>query len=306
MYDARGSQSGGSNSNLMFGLITIAVIGIAFFGILLMPSGNKSAPVQLSETSAQDSETLIAGLDDPTTQRFLNALNVVSPEFMTDMQTQARKAIARGDSRDDVTQMVMQAYVEELPRLTKYIAKADVAHFDKMLNHTKGGLRQMQSGNGKWCKGATYEKFATMRPAQLQAMMQREFAYGSDGYKWAIGFNALMLEAAADGKANPQTYGAMTSRDEAAMQGVMIKMIADPQVLKLMQLQGASKAEMARATKNLDFCGLGISAINALGGLPKDTRGRMWGEMFRKMNSRDFQRQMQMMNGGGLGMLGGS
>jgi hypothetical protein len=304
MYDARGPQTG-NKSNLIFGAAIIAVIVIAFFGILMMPSGGKSnAPVPMAATSDTSTLTLLGTLDDPATVRFVSTLQRVAPDVAKRLDGEVGDAVKRGADQKEVVTLVLQVIQNDMPAVMRYVEKADVRHFDKMVLHMKTGLQKMQGGGGKWCKGATYEKFADQNPVTVQRMIEREFAYGSVGYQWSMDLSTLILEAAEDGRANPQSYGKMTARDESALQGLMFKMIGDPQVMKLMTMQGASKAEMAKASRNINFCALGVTALSAVNGLPTETRGRLWAEGLRKVKSGDFEKQMSAM--GGMGMLGGS
>lgn len=304
MYDARGPQTG-NNSNLIFGAAIIAVIAIAFFGILMMPSGSKSAgPVPMAATSDTDSLAVLGALDDPSTVRFVSTLQRVAPDAANRLDSEISDAVKRGADQKEVVNLVLQVIQDDMPAVMKHVAKADVKHFDKVLSHMKTGLQKMQGGGGKWCKGATYENLADQNPVKVQRMIEREFAYGSAGYEWSMELSTLILEAAEGGRTNPQSYGKLTSRDESAMQGLMFKMIGDPQVMKLMTMQGASKAEMAKASRNINFCALGVTALKGLEGLPKETRGRLWAEGLRQVGSGDFEKQMRSM--GGMGMLGGS
>lgn len=304
MYDARGPQTG-NNSNLIFGAAIIAVIAIAFFGILMMPSGSKSnAPVPMAAVSNTGSLSVLGALDDPSTVKFVSTLKRVAPDAANRLDSEISDAVKRGADQKEVVNLVLQVIQDDMPAVMKHVAKSDVKHFDKMVLHMKTGLQKMQGGGEKWCKGATYEKFADQNPVQVQRMIEREFGYGSVGYEWSMDLSTLILEAAEDGRTNPQSYGKLTARDEQALQGLMFKMIGDPQVMKLMTMQGASKAEMAKASRNINFCALGVTALSAVNGLPQETRGRLWAEGLRQAGSGDFEKQMRSM--GGMGMLGGS
>lgn len=304
MYDARGPQTG-NNSNLIFGAAIIAVIAIAFFGILMMPSGGKStAPVPMAASSDKGNLAVLGALDDPSTVKFVSTLQRVAPDAANRLDSEISDAVKRGADQKEVVNLVLQVIQDDMPAVMKHVAKSDVKHFDKMVLHMKTGLQKMQGGGGKWCKGATYEKFADQNPVQVQRMIEREFTYGSVGYEWSMDLSTLILEAAEDGRTNPQSYGKLTARDEQALQGLMFKMIGDPQIMKLMTMQGASKAEMAKASRNINFCALGVTALSAVNGLPQETRGRLWAEGLRQVGSGDFEKQMRSM--GGMGMLGGS
>lgn len=304
MYDARGPQTG-NNSNLIFGAAIIAVIAIAFFGILMMPSGGKSnAPVPMAAASDKGNLAVLGALDDPSTVKFVSTLQRVAPDAANRLDSEISDAVKRGADQKEVVNLVLQVIQDDMLAVMKHVAKSDVKHFDKMVLHMKTGRQKMQGGGGKWCKGATYEKFADQNPVQVQRMIEREFAYGSVGYEWSMDLSTLILEAAEDGRTNPQSYGKLTARDEQALQGLMFKMIGDPQIMKLMTMQGASKAEMAKASRNINFCALGVTALSAVNGLPQETRGRLWAEGLRQVGSGDFEKQMRSM--GGMGMLGGS
>lgn len=293
MYDARGNSSG--RSGLLFGALTVAVVAVAFFGILLMPHGQSKSAVPGIAQNAPEGHAVLAVLTDRPTRKYVEALVRVLPDSAKRLDAEVEDAIADGADEAELALLLMKFPQDDIYAQVHHLAKADVRHFDQLLRLTKSGLGKMSSTRSKWCKGATYESFATMGPERIERMIEREFGYGTPAYGFAAELNTVLLEAIADAKVNPVHYGAMTAKDKTAMQGAMMQLIANPQIMQLMSLQGQDKATMTRAISNMDFCSLGVTGISAVERLPKDTRGRMWGEVFSKVDERAIQRAMSGM-----------
>lgn len=282
MYDAREKSMG--QSGLLFGVLTIAVISIAFFGILLMPS--KSAPGKIASSGTTSSgEQLLAVLDDRSTRKYIIALNRVSPRATKNLDEAANAAIATGASKDELVQLVMESLEAELPNNMRYLAKFDVKHLDTLLSLSESGLRSLSGANSKWCKGAHYESFAGISEQAMERIVMKEFGYGSPIYDWSMQFNAAFLEAIADSKTNPSQHGKPTPSDEIALQTLAMKMVSNPQVMQLATMRGQDQASMQRVMRNLNVCHLALTGIDAIQSLPKETRGRLWAEGVREMNN---------------------
>ncbi len=294
MYDARG-RTGGS-SGLLFGGITIGVVAAAFFGVLLMPSGAAgTAPDTVSV--AQGSDALLDVLDDLDTNDFVTALNRVAPESAKKLNQKAAAALARGADKDELADLVMASMDADLFANAQYLADADVKHFDAILQLSETGLTQLTGAGSKWCSGAHYEQFATASPDRIEDLIRDQFAYGTGGYRWGVQFNLVLLEAMADAKAHPRSYGAMTAQDQQALQGLAFQMMANPQVMQLMTLQGRGQAEMTRAMRGLDFCSLAQTGIDAVQSLPDGTRSRLWAEGLSQIKGGGLQDAMRQMGG---------
>ena len=297
MYDARDRIS--EPSQIAFGIITILVVGIAFFGVLNWPSGDKVGTRPVAETSAPTSQ-LASLLDDPVTDAYLTQLNRVSPQSAVQLENVAAEAIATGADKDEIALLVLDSLSGEMASHAKSLAKADVRHFDAMLDISEQGLRSLSQSRSEWCTGAHYESYAGKSPTQMERSIRNVFSYGSPAYEWGLKVNLIALEAIEDAKANPRNYGRMTPADEMALQTLAMRMLTNPQVMQLMTLQGASQAEQMRAVRNLDVCSLAVTGIDALQSLPQDTRARLWVEAFHEMNNGGLERAMQMGQMGGF------
>ncbi len=286
MYDARG---GGTKSTLIFGGITFAVVGLAFFGVLMAPNGSKkSSPNVPGLAQAQDTP-LLAKLDDPITRDYVVTLARVSPRAADQLDADISAALDDRASKDELAMIVMESFSTDMLSNARHLARADVKHFDAMLNEFKSGLRKMAGSRSKYCKGAFYEKLADENPLKIQRMVLGEFGYDSAGYKWGVKFNTQILDAIEDAKANPVRHGRLSAKDEQALQGLTLRLISDPQIVKIMSMQGSDKASAMRAARSLDLCRLGVTGIDALQSLPPGTRGRLWSEGFRQVKSGELE-----------------
>lgn len=293
MYDARSSSGSGQKSGIIFGVLTVCVVAAAFFGVLLMPGGGKDKPTLISGTAGAETQ-LLTVLDDAATKKYINTLTRVSPRAAKKLDAKVSDALADGADKNELAVLVMEAMQEDVISDMKYLAKADIRHIDGIVGASKSSLQKLSSSNSKWCKGSTYESFADMGPAQVEAKVRREFGYGSGAYTWGLDMQVRVLEAIEDAKVNPKSYGRMTAKDEQAVQMLSMRLISDPQVMKLMSLGGQDKAAMARAVKGMDFCRLAVTGLGALQSLPKATRERMWSDAFAQMDLKNLDKMMRM------------
>ena len=107
---------------------------------------------------------------------------------------------------------------------------------------------------------------------------------GSELTDYSFASISIALLAIEDAQTRPVKHGNLTSRDEAALQGVAMSLMSDPQIMPLLMAsgpEGPSKSALA----SLDMCQLGATAVTALKTLPQGTKGRAFAEMVR---SADF------------------
>lgn len=295
MYDAsKGHSISGLNSNLVFGLIFVAVIVAAFCIAFFVPVGSKESKglADMKLTSANN--VLLAELNDPHTREFFVTLAELDPDAALDLEIDAERAIEDGADEDELVMMLFNATD---PSDLQDLSKANAKHFDAILRHTRSGLDSMSRGRSKWCKGSTYERFADMSQYQVMREVEKTFGYGGEAYEWGIQLNTLVLKARVDGQRNPVQNGKLTPQDEAVMQNSMMKLITNPQVMKLMMASGQNPQQQKAAVRNVDFCNLGGSALGIVMSLPNGTRQRLWGEMGSQLNDAKFKRALSQMGG---------
>ena len=278
-------SSANSSGNLFAVLVAFLAIGL-FTAIVMWPAGD---PTKIVSSELPDTQLTLA-LDDPETHKYLSALHRVKPNVAKRLNERADAAIADGAGNDELAALILETYSTAVEDDVKHLVSADVKHFDKMLQMSQRGLSTLSSKAPKYCRPASYVRYADMEPEEIATEMSGLFGYGSEGYRWVLRFNVVTLEAIESGRDNPQKYQRLNPSDQMAIQNTMMKMMSNPQVSRLMQLQGRSEAEQKRAAMTMNFCGLGSDLLAAVNGLPADTKSRLLGELQHQARSGDFER----------------
>ena len=288
MYDARGSSGmSPQQANLIFAVVTVVVIAIAFFGVLFFPFGSSTAPSGAAIATAQSDHPILTRLSDSKTEQYIAKLETAAPESAKLLRKEAAAAIARNAGENELVMLMMSSYDEDDFRV---LAKADIRHIDAISKHLTDGLHSLSRTNSKWCRASHYESMSNVDPALVISDLGRALGYKTAFYNWTLDLNMIMLNAVEDARINPKKYSGLTPSDEAVMQRAMMGLLANPQIMQLMMLQGSSPADAKRAVANVDFCELGLSLEGVYSGLPKGTRERLWGEMAKEIDGGSFGR----------------
>lgn len=278
-FDARsGAKSSKGNGNLFFGIAVVLAVGGAFFLTLNFPSKQASDSPQTADTPSIVSAQSIARSELDITQskaadRFFRALNKVDAKAHSDLLVALKKA---EDKPADVQfEIILKQSGNVLKAYATDLARADVKHADSLLNLTRTQLKSAARSGSPFCSGATYATLADgdVNKAKLVSKSMLSETEALHAYM----YNALeiLMLATLDGQANPIAHGAMTPRDEAAMQGVMMSMISDPQVMPLL-LASQGGNGMEDALRKVNVCELAATAVVAIKTLPQETKGRAW------------------------------
>ncbi len=297
MYDARGGKSSlGDSGGMLFGVLTIAVVAIAFFGVLMWPNGDAPTTKTASVAPASD-YAILTKLDDSNTKRYVRALARISPDAAETLNEDAAAAIARGADEDELAKLVHASFAEDTTAWMKPMAKVDVRYINEFLTYTKDTLRSLSSSRSKWCLASTYEDMGTKSQIEFMNAVLNGFDYGSPLYNYTIEANAILFEAAAEARDNPQSYGKVTSQDEAALQGLAMKLMMNPEIMRLSQMNAMSASQKKQSLGSINICKLGIIGVDAFASLPNGTKGRLWAEGFRQMDSGAIEKAMGQMGG---------
>jgi hypothetical protein len=278
-------SSANSSGNLFAVLVAFLAVGL-FTAIVMWPSGD---PIKVVNSDLPDTP-LTQALNDPETHKYLTALHRVKPNVAKRLNERADAAIADGAGNNELAALILETYSTAVEEDVKHLVSADVKHFDKMLQMSQRGLSTLSSKAPKYCRPASYLQYTHMEPQEIANEMSSLFGYGSEAYNWVLRFNVVTLEAIESGRDNPQKYQRLNSGDQMALQKTMMKMMNNPQVARLMQLQGRSEEEQKRAAMTMNFCGLGSDLLAAVNGLPADTKSRLLGELQHQARSGDFER----------------
>ncbi len=288
MYDARSNKSS-SGGNVGFALIAIGVIAAVFIAVLLMPSSNGKAggPKALAASVDTSSQTLEAVFEGRAAKTYLAALGKVDPGAVNELERRVQKRRA-----SDVPILILNEHISDVMAAhADTLAQANAKHLDGMLVLTRDRLRDASRSRSKWCEGSHYAAMTEMSEPEMMAFVEEMTTLNEPVQDFILRMNTLMLEAILDARENPVRHGALNASDEAAMQGLVMSMVSDPQVMPLiMQTQAGASPESVLA--KLNICELGATAMLAIKTLPQDTKGRVWAEAIRN-------------SGGGLDQLKG-
>ncbi|MGB3624626.1 MAG: hypothetical protein WA989_02290 [Henriciella sp.] len=290
MFDAR-NVSEKSGGGLVFGLLTIALVSALFFGVLFFPSltgPGKSEVPGMAETPA--STSLAAAFDDQPTLDYIQKLRATFPSAATDLERTLERASARGADKVELGLLVLQAGHQEIAGSIDRLAKADVRYFNQILDLSVEGLNDLSSSGAPYCKGSDLITFASLSDQQLYAAAFDRVGHGAGLYNYGLEMNGVILDAIRAARANPRNYSRLTSADERAAQTLAFSLMTDPQIMKLLTLEGTSRAQMDEAMRDVNFCDLGVSIIRKVDALPEDTKGRLWGELWRQVDRDGIER----------------
>lgn len=283
MYDATGGPSGPSGNLAFAGVVVLVITGV-FLAVwkgpdLLAGDGAGGA----SPARAAGAGRLADIMPDLGVEGLDRALAAFDPAAHKALVTAIGEAAP--DDAKVLQEIVVTAVGDIVADNQQVFAAMPVSHVDRVLTRTVDGLRAASSSRNRWCRGQTYldyrpaiERNAEIGAARLAGDISRDNA-GLAQYLVDVG--TIMIEGGAEARRSPAERGGLTPQDEAALQGVLFSMMADPQVMGLM-LSGQGGADSEKAMAALDFCGLGVTAMMALRTLPQETKGRAWAHVVRQ------------------------
>lgn len=319
-FDARQTSPETGKSNLVFGVLTVLAVGGAFGLVLALPHGDKAtqmapeedvpavrqiaavtdpvlplthAPIIVDEPEADvpvlspSPATALEHLpedggdmfgDSKAAKAYFKALRRFDPEARAQLDSALVNASAAPADRK--AEIVLAHALSLLDRHGEALAHADTRHVDNLLDLTRARLKKAARKESPWCDGARYSSLSQSNLAGGDAMAAelRELETPLRDYT----FEAMtrLLVAAADGKRRPVEHGEMTPLDEAAVQGVMMSIISDPQIMPLLLATQTGK-DPEDALAEINVCDLGATAVVAIKTLPQDTKGRVFAALVR-------------------------
>ena len=280
-FDARKAQkaSASGQQNALFALITLTVVCGAFFAVLSLP--HKAAGHDTPLNGQVSAVTIdMPDLPGEAAESYFIALGQVDPKAQADLSGKLARAAKSED--EAVTELIMAHAETVLRDYADDLGRADTKHLDDILDMTRNRLRDASRKRSKWCSATRYADLADIEfkePAVFEQTMS-EFQAPLRDYSFEV-MTGLML-AINDAREHPVQRGELTRADEAALQGMMMSIMADPDVLPLMvSLQSGGDAK--KTLKGVNVCNLGATAVTAAKTLPQETKGRLLAEAARQM-----------------------
>lgn len=280
-FDARGTNSSQKGNSLVFGAITTTVVAGAFFAVLCLPqpSGQSIVAEQPRETpivqTVQHASPAAISLSGKSARNLLATLTRIDPAAGQNLS--AALAGAEENTYADIIKshvgLALNAHSEEL-------SLADTRHVDIWLDMTRQTLRQADRTDNPWCSGPRYAGLTNADFSQPDAIRQGFTGLSAQLTEYTFDSATLMLLAIEDARANPVERSGLTPTDEAAMQGVVMSLVSDPQILPLL-MASQSGALPEDTLRSVNVCELGVTAVTALKTLPQETKGRVFAEFIK-------------------------
>lgn len=284
-FDARGGKPPASRNNALFAVAVVAVVGGAFMLALKFPVAPKSSPADtgsrtIAATVQAPTAQAPSGWTSEAAQTYFATLSRVDPGASSALNK--RLAKISGKPRVEQSEIVFAHAADVLKDHAADLARADTRHLDDILVMTRDRLRSASHSGSPWCQGA---RFADLDQTSFadKAALNRELKTLEEPLRdYGLALVSHLLVAVEDARSNPVSRDALTQTDKAAMQGVMMSMLSDPQVMPL--LMAAQTGEDAdKLVKSLNVCDLGATAVTAIKTLPQDTKGRAFADLVRQM-----------------------
>jgi|AntAceMinimDraft_11_1070367.scaffolds.fasta_scaffold60371_2 hypothetical protein len=284
-FDARGGKPPARRSNAVFAVTTIAVMSGAFFLALNFPGTSRPG------AAGQEAKTIIAaadagparvpaGLTSRPAKTYFETLARIDPGASASLDKRLAKANRRPLAEQ--AEIVFDHAAGLLKDHAADLARADTRHLDRILVMTRDRLKSASRSGNTWCLGSRY---ADLDPSVLgdKAALNQELKMLEEPLR-DYGFELVthLLVAIEDAEAHPVDRGAVTQADKAAMQGVVMSMVSDPQVMPLLMAAQAG-ADSRDLVSSLNACDLGATAVSALKTLPQDTKGRVFADLVHQM-----------------------
>lgn len=284
-FDARkGNNAPASGKqNALFAAMTLAVVCGAFFTVLGLPHGDrapKRAPVPKVERLAALEAPSLPRLPGEQAEAYYLALGKADPKAQAELS--ARIAKAGRIENDALAELIFDHAGNVLQAHAGELAMADTGYFDDLLDLARDRLRMASHKRSKWCEASRYAELQAIEfsdPAQVKRELAEFQAPVRDFSFEAL---AILMAAAEGGRDNPVVRGDLTRTDEAALQGMLMSLMTDPDVMPLM-MSMQSGADSKQALKGVNVCNLAATAVSAVKTLPQDTKGRLMAEAMRNM-----------------------
>ena len=296
-FDARGGKPPASRNNALFAVAVVAVVGGAFMLTLNYSGAPKSSPADprpqtIAAAAQAPAVQAPSGWTSKPAKTYFATLSRVDPGASSSLTR--RLAKVSGKPLAEQSEVVFEHAADLLKDHAADLARADVRHLDDILVMTRDRLRSASHSGSSWCQGA---RFADLDQTSFadRAVLNRELKMLEEPLRdYGLELVTHLLVAIEDARSNPVSRGALTQTDKAAMQGVMMSMLSDPQVMPLL-MAAQTGGDAQKLVTSLNVCDLGATAVTAIKTLPQDTKGRAFADLVRQMElgGGDFGRLSQ-------------
>ncbi|MFN3213043.1 MAG: hypothetical protein ACE37M_08060 [Henriciella sp.] len=267
---------------LKLGLISLAIVAIAFLAAFLVVPGPSESGAE--ETELPQPIALLDQLADAPTRHAVEALRAVVPATYAELNQTAAFALADGAQDDALARLVLEALFSQFQTQALSLRSAESANYQSIIAGLSEGLGQLKANQSAWCKGPTIAGFLTQNEDELVPALLSEFPYQSPQYDWAMDWMTTILSAAKQAQDRPRRYARPGPRDETILQQEGLALGSEQWALALQiaafaNSEGTSYSQMQEVIAGMDVCDLGIAVETVSARLPSDVRARIWADL---------------------------
>ncbi|MEO0884004.1 MAG: hypothetical protein AAFY34_14920 [Pseudomonadota bacterium] len=283
MYDARKYKGGGSlKDGMAFGLFVMLAALVSFLVAFKVPdlfaSASADPAARVIDANASG-ELTFPDIDASRLDAALRRYDVDLHAAAT-----ARLASATDTTLDGMGDLLVDELAVALAADQELFARMPIRYLNEVINLSRDRLYKAERRKNPWCKGSSYGDFMGVTdPSQLSLIgdrMRQDMADANAALaQYVVDAGAILLEGAVAARRSPTQLGPVTDQDNAALQGMVVSLVTDEQVMPLML--AAQQGDADGALEQLNICSLGVTAITAVRTLPEETKGRVWGQIMR-------------------------
>ncbi|MEO1475243.1 MAG: hypothetical protein AAFS13_02590 [Pseudomonadota bacterium] len=277
MYDARKYKGGGSlKDGMAFGLFVLLAAAVSFLAAFKGPdifntSNNGANRVIVANAEGQLS------LPDIDAKRLDAALREYDADLHVAVTT--RLAASSAVTLDDMAERIFEEIQDEMVDGRDDFARMPLRYLNEVIDLSRGRLRKAVSRRDPWCAASAYKDFlGTTDPEELRLIGDRmapDMASANTAIgQYLVDVSAILLEGATAARRSPTELGPVTDQDEAALQGLVMSLITDEQLMPVMI--AAQQGTLETSLDTLNICSLGLTVVTAIRTLPEETKGRVW------------------------------
>lgn len=279
------SSKSGGGLDAGFIALTLGVVAISAGAAFAAPSVMSWAG-SLAPAPVRPIETVIAGLDrnaaksalakeafpDKHGRAFMSLVAANFPEDHDRLLGKLADVAMKGGNRDDLV-ISMNEWsgtfaISHLPA----IGRTGADGFNKALDIVDEALVVID----ETANGCTLEALQTV--AQSPEKLLAASSYGGKLYEFGMRSNLTMANLAVAGSKAGAVDTTLQPRDEQALQSVVLSLMADEEVMSLIQtaMRNGGRGAPPDLANKIDICSLGHTLVVKLKTMPDDTKGRIW------------------------------
>lgn len=272
-FDARQSVPKGGKSDLWFGAGVFVCASVMFSAIMSLPE----TPTTLTDYASTSSVAAVSNAQivrpaslSTDLKSFLETVEAVDPGASLKLAVELNALADTGKERE------VFAVTEGLRILegqSNTLRNLPVSEIDTMLEMTRNAFWQAIRDESPACEGAGYAHLLQTKGLTADSLSHETQRLAPAMSGFGLETVAFLLERTAIARALPEPHTEMTNVDRAALEGVLMSIASDEQIVPVLIAQQTGQTT-EDALKDLNICELGVTAVTAVKTLPQDTKGR--------------------------------